>query len=245
MNDKVKRDAKNRTASKQGRRDDILAAAIKSIVTDGYNRTSVSQVARLANVARPLVQYYFPTREHMLRAAIRQILDDWYDRYLKPPAKPHGSSDIGIGVERLWHHMQEPTYRAYQELQSAARMDPALRTILDELDAESVHHRHAQAAVIYTTFSSSDSTAFTDARAFTTIFLEGLRQHRFGPADETSTVERQLLMLTKLLEQYWAQHGVAPDSAAAEITPPPAVPEIRQQAEELITQLQSLIKTTG
>jgi AcrR family transcriptional regulator len=230
--------------SERGKRGEILTAAVDSVVSDGFARTSMSQVARRAGVPRPLVQYYFPTREILLRAAIDRILQDWRDRYFPPPLAP-GSPvpDITGGVERLWTHMHNPAYRAYRELQSAARTDPALAAILDELDTVDAHRRFEQAASSYTAFADADPIAFADARAFTSIFLEGLLQHPFGAAAESSTTERQLAMLSKLLTKFWAQHGVGGDLSGE--SRPAAEQVIADRADELIALLKGLSKKAG
>ncbi|MFC4295955.1 TetR/AcrR family transcriptional regulator [Novosphingobium tardum] len=231
---------------KQTRREDILAAAIKSVVRDGYNRTTMSHVARLAGVTRPLVQYYFPTRELLLRAAIRRILDDWRERYFSLSNPEEESKDILSGIIRLWNHMHLPEYQAYYELDISSRTDPELRRIIDELSADDAHMRYDEAAIKFSTFSVADKAAFTEARAFTTIFLEGLLRHRFGSPAEDSTQERQLALLSSLLRDYWSERGV--QASSDPVSMPSAEPKLnrlRQAAEELIECLNELSKSAG
>ncbi len=215
-----------------------------SLVRDGYSRTTVSHVARSAGVPRPLVQYYFPTRELLLRAAIRKIIDDWNSNYLDPDHDPGEDWDIAGGIERLWRHMQEPSYRAYRELQSAARTDPALREIMDTLSAEIAQRRYDQAAARYLPFVTADRDAFVAARAFTTIFLEGLSQHSFGSADTESTPARQLDLLVELLTDFWSRHGVSSPRRGPQVQPdqPDALEAISRHAEAILSTLRGLAK---
>lgn len=237
--------------AERGKREDILRAAVESVVAEGYARTSVSEVARRAGVPRPLVQYYFPTRELMLRAAISRILEDWRAAYFPLPDDPSsGVLDVGRGVQRLWQHMHDPAYSAYLELRSAARTDPALGAILDELDPLDEHRRHQQASVAYTAFAEVDPIAFADARSFTTIFLEGLLQHRFGAAEDSSTPTRQLTLLSDFLTRFWADRGLrvkSGDDRAAVNEPVSVEPgeDFARRADELIALLRGLTKSSG
>lgn len=234
-----------RRSGERGKREEILGAAIASVVAEGYARTSVSEVARRANVPRPLVQYYFPTRDLMLRAAISRILEDWRADYFPLPTELASEApDVGLGVQRLWQHMHDPAYSAYLELRSAARTDPALGAILDELDPLDEHRRHEQATTAYTAFANVDPVAFADARGFTTIFLEGLLQHRFGTAEDSSTPARQLALLTHFLTRFWSDRGLVltADSAQAEPESPALGDEIAARVQELIALLRGLSK---
>lgn len=230
-------------SAKVSRRDEILAAAVASVVEDGYSRATMSQVARRAGVARPLVQYYFPTRDLMLRAAIGRIMEDWNNDYLESLQDTSEPPSIAVGIDRLWRHMNNTTYRAYQELQSAARTDPALGAIMDELDAAAARQRYNRIAVIYAGYKTADPAAFVDSRVFATVFLEGLLQHKFEPVPEASSVQRQLAMLTELLSGRWSQHE-AGSGGATEPSPPPATHrDIVRLAEELITRVKDLAKS--
>lgn len=229
--------------NERGKREEILAAAVASVVAEGYARTSVSEVARRARVPRPLVQYYFPTRELMLRAAIGRILEDWRTAYLTlPETNTNDAPDVGKGVERLWQHMHDPAYSAYLELRWAARTDRALGAILDELDPADEHRRHQQAAAAYSSFASVDPIAFADARAFTTIFLEGLLQHRFGAVEDSSNLARQLALLTDLLNTFWSGHGLRtkPEGPTEVVRAAHPAGEFAQRADELIALLKGL-----
>lgn len=61
-------------AIRAGRRQQILGAAIPLFARQGFDATSVSQVAREAGVSHGTVFLYFPTKEDLFRAAVMEPL---------------------------------------------------------------------------------------------------------------------------------------------------------------------------
>jgi AcrR family transcriptional regulator len=61
-----------------GRREQMLEAALAVIVERGFPDTRISDVAARAGVSPALVIYYFKTRDQLLTEAIRLSEDRWY-----------------------------------------------------------------------------------------------------------------------------------------------------------------------
>lgn len=59
------------------RTEEILSAAVELLVRDGYAAFSLRQVAKVVGVRLATLQYYFPTRESLLSAAITRSLHGW------------------------------------------------------------------------------------------------------------------------------------------------------------------------
>ena len=227
--------------SEGGRREAILAAAVESVTTDGYARTTMSQVARLAGVPRPLVQYYFPTLDVLLQAAIEAISEGWRTAYFDEARGANEPVSISEGVDALWAHMHDPLYRAYQELLSAARTDTRLAEMMRGLHRSGTQKRRVAAREAYSSYAALDAQAFVDTGEFTTIFLEGLLLHRFGDDDEADATARQLQMLKTALANYWADHGLPKSAAASSAPPAPAIPaDLAELARQLISRLEAL-----
>lgn len=55
-------------------REAILMAALKAFAREGYDGASMPRIARLANVAPPLIHYYFGTKEKLWRETIDHSL---------------------------------------------------------------------------------------------------------------------------------------------------------------------------
>lgn len=227
-----------------GRRETILAAAVQSVVEDGYARTTMSQVARRAGVPRPLVQYYFPTLALLLRAAIDAIAEGWRTSYYQRilTAEANGAIGIAEGVDDRWALMHQPLYRAYHELLGAARTDGELAAIMEELD-DNHAERHREAATrAFSLYVAADAEAFDDTSTFTSIFLDGLLLHQFGAGDRSAVTERQLALLSDMLTRYWSAHGLG---TAASAPKPPATPppDLSDLAQQLIERLRPLAGT--
>jgi AcrR family transcriptional regulator len=59
---------------KHERPEEILAAALTEFVTRGYGATRIEQVARRAGVAKGTVYLYFPSKEELFKAVVRQAV---------------------------------------------------------------------------------------------------------------------------------------------------------------------------
>ena len=227
-----------------GRRETILAAAVESVVEEGYVRTTMSQVARRAGVPRPLVQYYFPTLALLLRAAIEAIAEGWRSSYYKRilTAEANGAIGIAEGVEDRWVLMQQPLYRAYHELLGAARTDTELAAIMEELDGTHVARHREAAGRAFSSYVAADAKAYDDTSTFTSIFLDGLLLHQFGAGNRYAVTECQLALLTGMLAQYWSDHGLAAVADGAP-NPTPQPSDLSDLAQQLIDRLRPLAET--
>jgi len=58
------------------RRRDILMVALELFATHGYHNTSVSELAKRADISKGLLYNYFHSKEEVLEAVIRQQFSD-------------------------------------------------------------------------------------------------------------------------------------------------------------------------
>lgn len=58
-------------------REKILDTAARMFAQYGYENTSISQVARAANVSKALIFWYFDTKEKLYRSALRKTLEPY------------------------------------------------------------------------------------------------------------------------------------------------------------------------
>ena len=93
----MKQQAGTAASSADGRREQMLRAALDVIVERGYADTRIADVAERTGTSPALVIYYFKTRDQLLTEAIRYSEDTWYAEYLRrmekiptadPPADP-------------------------------------------------------------------------------------------------------------------------------------------------------------
>jgi AcrR family transcriptional regulator len=66
-------------AATDGRRTQILRAALEVIADRGFSETRVADVAERADVSSGLVIYYFKTKDQLLTEAMRFTEDAWYE----------------------------------------------------------------------------------------------------------------------------------------------------------------------
>lgn len=117
----------------------ILDAALTSLVSDGYRRTTTVTIQTRAGVSRGRLLHHFPSREDVLIAAAQHLvqerlaeMDDWIDR--SPHGRTAGAERIDLATDLLWETFRQPYFWAAMELWTAARTDPELRSAL--VDAE-------------------------------------------------------------------------------------------------------------
>ena len=68
---------KNRAAlGRQDKIDEIVGAAKRRLVDDGYAALSVAAIARQLGLAQAAIYWYFPTKDHLFVAALESILHD-------------------------------------------------------------------------------------------------------------------------------------------------------------------------
>jgi AcrR family transcriptional regulator len=75
----MKQQAGNAAGSADGRREQMLRAALEVIAERGYPETRITDVAAQAGSSAALVIYYFKTRDQLLTEAIRFSEDTWYE----------------------------------------------------------------------------------------------------------------------------------------------------------------------
>jgi TetR/AcrR family transcriptional regulator, fatty acid metabolism regulator protein len=73
----------SQTFTQLKRRDQLVACAIDAIVELGFQRTSVAEVARRADVSKGVVTYHFPAKDELIGAVVEDVLTAMVT-YLEP-----------------------------------------------------------------------------------------------------------------------------------------------------------------
>lgn len=108
----------------------VLDATIESLLDVGYGRTSTQEVNRRAGVSRGALLHQFPTREALVVAAVRHLVDTRLSELLARP-RP-ADPDISVIVDVF----DGPLFYAALELWVAARTDDVLRAAIIPLDRQ-------------------------------------------------------------------------------------------------------------
>ena len=90
----------------EGRRADILRAAIDSVAQHGYERASLRDIAARAGISHPGLLHHFPDKHELLREAMRQR--EANDLEIGLAAKRAGASIAAIVSESFARTIQDP-----------------------------------------------------------------------------------------------------------------------------------------
>ncbi len=113
----------------------ILDSAIVCLSKIGYNKTTMTVIAKTAGLSRGAMQYHFETMTDVLRAALAHIQDlrlDALRRTASETRRNSGSDGFAARVDGLWKIMFEPLSVAYFEISVASRTDSALASLMQQ-----------------------------------------------------------------------------------------------------------------
>jgi AcrR family transcriptional regulator len=113
--------------------DEILRAACRIVVTEGAHALRIGNVAREAGVSRPLVHYYFATRQELLRATFAFAEDRRVQALEAELAElDTGAAKAAHALERTLEPGLEEIPVLWNEVWSSLAEDDALRPLLQE-----------------------------------------------------------------------------------------------------------------
>ena len=185
-------EARLRERKKQRTREQIAGAAARLFADHGYERVTVSDVARAADVSEQTVYNYFPTKQHLvldqdeaLRDRLVQLVRD------RPPGVSPAAAIRAEALEFVDRIAPLPVDQVRGGLGYLAAVSPALRRLSLEMT-----DRHAQAiaaAIMSTMAEANPVLARVEATAlawvFQTITDETGRRSRAGQPPATIAAE--------------------------------------------------------
>jgi AcrR family transcriptional regulator len=120
-----------RAAQREATRQRIVQTAVDLLVERGLAATTTVEVQRAGGFSRGALLHHFPTREAMLGATIRSLMER------NEAAVRLAEAEVPVDLERVERairvlsvSMVRPAFVAELELWAAARTDPALRDVL-------------------------------------------------------------------------------------------------------------------
>lgn len=113
----------------------LLAAAVATLVEDGYARTTTGRVCDRAGLSRGAHLHHFGTRAALIGAALvhygEQVVADAQARF---DALPDGEDRTARALDLLWELYTGPVLGAAIDLWAAARWDPELARALEPIE---------------------------------------------------------------------------------------------------------------
>jgi AcrR family transcriptional regulator len=120
-----------RAAQRDATRQRILQVAVDLLVERGLAATTTVEVQRAGGFSRGALLHHFPTREAMLGATIRTLMERNETAVRQAEAKVPAELDrVERAVRVLCASVVRPAFAAELELWAAARTDTALRKVL-------------------------------------------------------------------------------------------------------------------
>ncbi len=115
-------------AKREAAHEKICQATIQSLAELGYAETSIHKVIERAGVSKGALQHHFPTKEDLMAATAKRILEN----ALFVPAfgtnKPASKRDVAEELKQIWlRYVNTKEYRALLEVLIAIRTDTELQ----------------------------------------------------------------------------------------------------------------------
>lgn len=120
-----------RVAQREATRQRIVQVAVDLLVERGLAATTTVEVQRVGGFSRGALLHHFPTREAMLGATIRSLMERNEAAVREAEVEvPAGLDRVERAIRVLCASMVRPAFVAELELWAAARTDSTLRDVL-------------------------------------------------------------------------------------------------------------------
>jgi AcrR family transcriptional regulator len=115
----------------------LLDATLDSIHEVGFQNTSTTEVVRRAGVSRGALLHHFPTKEALIAAAVRHLLNtEVADIGKVAEAAARGEMTIEAFVDNMWRRFSGRLFMITLDYLASARTDPRLRESLRPITRE-------------------------------------------------------------------------------------------------------------
>jgi AcrR family transcriptional regulator len=115
----------------------ILDCALNLFAEIGYVAATNAEIAERAGLTRGAMLYHFPTREALTRAAAEHIQAQRLAMLTAAANQAPPEADLAEhAIDVYWRLLHTPAFRAFNELEAAARTDPAVLEAIARFQAE-------------------------------------------------------------------------------------------------------------
>jgi AcrR family transcriptional regulator len=177
----------------------ILNAAIDSLADWGYSDTTTQLIAKRANISRGAMLHHYSTKQELISA----VIDFAFFRHMEAFSQAirsltdeqRAGKNVGIQIE--WESYNSREFKAYLELNNAARTDDELRSIF--IDRAQRHDRYWREELIANFPEWAEKPEILDkARRFTQAVMTGMVINR-AVWDDVDLEKTLLAFLANLL----------------------------------------------
>lgn len=174
-----------RPQDREEKREEIIAAAQRLFIDDGFESASTARIARSAGVAVNTIYWYFQDKDELLIAVLDRLLAEALATYTE-------IADMSLNDRLLWVVDQlEQLHGLVNTVHARATASPAI-------DAwHSAFHRLADALFDDSLRAAGvTETDLTGMSAIGTFVIEGLLTHKRDDADKRAIVDLLVRSLT-------------------------------------------------
>ncbi len=190
----------------------ILDAAMALFAERGYHACTNADVAEAARLTRGAMLYHFPTREDLVEATIEHIQSQRNQALAEAARDALPGEDLSDqAIDAYWVLLQEPPFRAFAELEAAARTDKDLAAKL--APAQAAFDRAQVGQELSGMLQAGSAARFQTSRDVARFMLEGLASASLT-YDEEARIERLLTVIkrvTRVLNRKGAVHELWED----------------------------------
>lgn len=185
------------TPKSQRTRARILDSAMRLFAEIGYHAASNAVIADASGLTRGAMLYHFATREELVEAAIAHIELNrarLFEQAAAAPAPP-GVDASEQAIDTYWALLHELPFRAFAELEAAARTDPMLAERLAGAQS-AFDHAQVGGERVGAMVSAGADPRFQTSRDLGRFLLEGLAKGSMT-YDEEARRERLLAVIKR------------------------------------------------
>jgi AcrR family transcriptional regulator len=192
----------------------ILEQATRLFAELGYVEATNARIAEAAGLTRGAMLYHFPSREALVDAAVEHIRIQ-RSALLATAATdaPLGADMVDHAIDAYWRLLQQPAFRAFAQLEAAARTDAdvASRIAAAQADFDQAHAGEPFSRLL----TAGVGARFQASRDLARFLLEGLSRATLT-YDRDARVENLLTVIKRaihMLNRKGDLHDLWPEDA--------------------------------
>ena len=111
----------------------LIDAAVNALAEIGYHRTTFVEVSRRSELSRGAIHHHFESIADLMAAVTRDISRRIQeDLTAGLQALPDDADQIDLGIDLMWKQMQQPSFRALNQIRCALATDAVLEAAVQD-----------------------------------------------------------------------------------------------------------------
>lgn len=154
----------------------IKEVALKIFANEGYFQSSISKIAKEANISKGLLYNYFESKEALLKAIVLDTIDEIYESFDRNHDGTLTGEEFEYFVKESFELQKQK--RGFYKMYYSLIIQPEIQTLVDHATAEK---GTSVSTIMFDYFNRNFDDANTEMLLFTSL-LKGLgMQYVFAP----------------------------------------------------------------